>query len=206
MRLNVNPNRMELIKLRRRLVLARRGHKLLKDKRDELMRIFMEMFERVFAERAAIDEMFARIMATFRFARAAMFPGEFISATSSSDMTHKFSTSEKSLLSLRVPEYKIEIEGDPVSWSAASAPTELSEAFWGLRDFIPRLARLSSDEKTLELLAEEVERTRRRVNALEYVLMPNLVETIRYISMRLAENERSDQVRLMKIKDIVRSH
>ncbi len=114
--------------------------------------------------------------------------------------------STKSLLSLRAPEYKIDVEGDPVSWSAASAPAELDEALLGFKDFIPRLARLASDEKTLMLLAEEVERTRRRVNALEYVLMPNLSETIRYISMRLSENERSDQVRLMKVKDIVRSH
>jgi V/A-type H+-transporting ATPase subunit D len=197
---------MELIKLRRRLVLARRGHKLLKDKRDELMRIFMEMFERVFKEREALDEMFASLMAAFRFARASMSPSEFVSAIASSEAAVKFSMSTKSLLSLRAPEYKIDVEGDPVSWSAASAPAELDEALLGFKDFIPRLARLASDEKTLMLLAEEVERTRRRVNALEYVLMPNLSETIRYISMRLSENERSDQVRLMKVKDIVRSH
>jgi V/A-type H+-transporting ATPase subunit D len=166
----------------------------------------MEMFERVFKERQTLDAMFAALMAAFRTARASMSPTEFVSAVSSSEVAVKFSMSSKSLLSLRTPVYKIDVEGDPVSWSAASAPAELDEAFIGFGDFIPRLARLASDEKTLALLAEEVERTRRRVNALEYVLMPNLAETIRYISMRLSENERSDQVRLMKVKDIVRSH
>jgi len=219
--LNVNPNRMELIKLRRRLILARRGHKLLKDKRDELMRIFMEMFEEVYGRRLELEKNFFKAFRLFKYARAQMGVSGFKAATVWKDISVKFEARLKPLLNLRVPDYNIAIDGaaDGVSssnsegnpagfvwWDPSYVPLEMEETFIMMKEIIPAMVRLAADEKSLRLLAEEIERTRRRVNALEYVLIPNLIETIRYISMRLSENERSEQVRLMKVKDIVRGH
>ncbi len=205
MKLNVNPNRMELIKLRRRLVLARRGHKLLKDKRDELMRIFMEMFENVYRRRILLEEKFYNIFRRYKYARAAMSQVEFEAATVWKESSVEFIAAQKPLLNLRVPDYKMTISGSYVWWAPPFAPLELNETFIKImEEILPEIVSLAADEKSLRLLAEEIERTRRRVNALEYVLIPNLIDTIRYISMRLSENERSEQVRLMKVKEIVR--
>lgn len=197
---------MELFKLKRRLVLARRGHKLLKDKQDELMRIFMELFEKVYKERLGVEEQFAKIFASYVCVRSGMSPAEFKAATVWKKIDIKFSASQAPLFNLRVPKYEFEINGEPIWWSSSYVPLEMDNVFEELKNYLPRLIKLAEGEKTLRLLAEEIERTRRRVNALEYILIPNLIETIKYITMRLSENERADLVRLMKVKDIVRSH
>ncbi len=206
MRLNINPNRMELIKLKKRLVLARRGHKLLKDKQDELMRNFMELFERVYKERFETEKEYSAIKKAHTLASSVMNQAEIFAATVWKKISIKFESVLKQLFNLRVPDYKIEITGEAIWWSPSYVPMELDDIFERFKNFLPRFVKLAGDEKTLRLLAEEIERTRRRVNALEYILIPNILETIKYISMRLSENERSDLVRLMKVKEIVRSH
>ncbi len=197
---------MELFKLRKRLALARRGHKLLKDKQDELMRIFMELFEVVFKERLETESQFSNLYKEFNIAASQISPQKLFVATLWKKIEIKFAATLKPLFNLRVPDYEINISGEPIWWSPSYAPLELDNSFEKLKSFIPKILKLAQDEKKLRLLAQEIERTRRRVNALEYVLIPNLLETIKYISMRLSENERSDLARLMKVKEIVRSH
>lgn len=206
MRLSVSPTRMELLRLKKRILLAQRGHRLLKDKQDELIRQFMPLVKETVSLRKEIEEGLKKAFQSFIIARmllppefveeALMWPGEKISL----EISYKY------IVGVRVPEYKIKKEGDIHNYGLATTSFELDIALKAYSDLLPFLVRLASFEKTLELLAAEIERTRRRVNALEYIFIPNLEETIKYITMKLSEMERADLTRLMKIKEIVRAH
>ncbi len=205
--LRVNPTRMELTRLKKRLVVARRGHKLLKDKRDELMKKFLELVRENKKFRETVEEMLMKAYANFLIARAVMsseileealmFPKQKISITAST----------RNIMSVDVPvlDFKAESEDESNIYPYGFATTsgELDGAISTLSEVLPHMLKLAEMEKSAQLLAMEIEKTRRRVNALEYVLIPQLTDTIRYITMKLDENERGNLTRLMKVKDMM---
>lgn len=206
MRLSVGANRMELLKLKRRIALAHRGHHLLKDKQDELVRQFISLIEQVVSLRKEMEEKLEKAMKNFFLARAVM-PEEYIGeALMSPKMETKVNIIYTHFLNLRVPKISVEFSGTPFAYGMAFTSAQLDLALMKYQEVLPLMLELTALEKTIELLALEIEKTRRRVNALKYILIPNLVETIKYITAKLTETERDSLTRLMKIKDIVRAH
>lgn len=206
-RLNVNPTRMVLTGLKKRLKTARRGHKLLKDKRDELMKKFLDIVRENKRLREEVEERLKVVHSRFVMARAVMNSEMVEEALMFPKLEVNLNTSTRNIMSVDVPvlEFTTEsgTEGDIYPYGFASTTGELDEAIATLSDLAPDLLKLAEMEKSAQLLADEIEKTRRRVNALEYVLIPNLEETIKYIVMKLDENERSNLTRLMKVKDMV---
>ena len=204
-RINVNPNRMVLSKHKKRLVVARRGHKLLKDKQDALIKAFLERARAGKALREKVEAELQECYGTFAFSRAQTTPEILEQALIFPGARCTLSVAWRNVMSVMVPKYDVKQEGNPVNYGFASVPLLLDVALEQFSKLILRLLELAAEEKAIRLMAGEIERTRRRVNALEYVMIPNLQETIRYISMKLDEQERSTLSRLMKIKEIVRS-
>lgn len=204
-RINVNPNRMELSKLKKRLVVARRGHKLLKDKQDALIKAFLERARAGKALREKVEAELQECYGTFAFSRAQTTPEILEQALIFPGARCTLSVAWRNVMSVMVPKYDVKQESNPVNYGFVSVPLLLDVALEQFSKLILRLLELAAEEKAIRLMAGEIERTRRRVNALEYVMIPNLQETIRYISMKLDEQERSTLSRLMKIKEIVRS-
>ena len=200
-RINVNPNRMELSRLKKRLAVAKRGHKLLKDKQDALIKAFLEKARKELRE--AVEKELAECYGTFVLSRAQTTPEILEQALMFPGAKSTLSVSWHNVMSVMVPEYDVKQEGNPVNYGFVNVPLLLDAALEQFSDLIVRLLHLAAEEKAIRLMAGEIERTRRRVNALEYVMIPNLAETIRYISMKLDEQERSTLSRLMKIKEIV---
>ena len=206
MRITVNPTRMELLKLKKRLILARRGHRLLKDKQDELMRNFLSLIEEIKELRLTVDRGLFEAYGSFLIARSTMRSEFLDEALMASQLETSLEVTYIPLLNLRVPSYKLMMVGDYFSYGLLTTSMELDRALKRYKELIPKMVELAEKEKRLEMLSYEIERTRRRVNALEHILIPNILETISYISMKLEELERSNITRLMKIKDIVRRH
>ena len=204
--LNINATRMELLRLKKRLQIAQRGHKLLKDKRDELMRQLLSIIDEVKSLRFSIEKEFQSILESFMLAKAEMGPFQMEQELLLPTKTISVSVEQKNLMSVRVPVYTREVKGDIISYGYFNTSGELDISLIKFDEFIESLLILAEKEKTVQLLANEIEETRRRVNALEYKLIPNLIETIKSITMKLSETELANTVRLMKIKDMVRSH
>ena len=204
-RINVNPNRMELSKLKKRLVVARRGHKLLKDKQDALIKAFLERARAGKALREKVEAELQECYGTFAFSRAQTTPEILEQALIFPGARCTLSVAWRNVMSVMVPKYDVKQEGNPVNYGFASVPLLLDVALEQFSKLILRLLELAAEEKAIRLMAGEIERTRRRVNALEYVMIPNYKETIRYISMKLDEQESSPLSLLMKIREIVRS-
>ena len=206
-RMNVNPTRMVLTGLKKRLRTARRGHKLLKDKRDELMKKFLEIVRENKILREEVEEKLNLVHSRFVMARAVMSSEIVEEALMFPKVEVSLKTSTRNIMSVDVPvlEFTTDIntEGDIYPYGFANTTAELDEAISTLSELTPKLLKLAEIEKSAQLLADEIERTRRRVNAPEYVLIPNLEETIKYIVMKLDENERSNLTRLMKVKDMM---
>lgn len=206
MRIAVNPTRMELLKLKKRLILARRGHRLLRDKQDELMRNFLSLIEEIKVLRLLVEKGLFQAYGSFLIARSTMGREFLEEALMASELETNLEVTYVPLLNLRVPSYELRIVGDYFSYGLFTTSMELDGALKRYRELIPEMVELAEKGKRLEMLSYEIERTRRRVNALEHILIPNILETISYISMKLEELERSNLTRLMKIKDIVRRH
>ena len=204
--LNVNPTRMELGRLKKRLATARRGHKLLKDKCDELMKTFLESVKENKALRIRTEKRVADIHASFTVAAALTSSEVLEEALVYPKNEAELSVSTKNIMSVNVPEYdfhmKKEAEG-LLSYGFAFTAAELDDAAAELDEAVPDLLRLAEAEKRSQMLAEEIEKTRRRVNALEYTMIPQLENTIKVITMKLSENERGNLTRLMKVKDMM---
>lgn len=201
--LRVNPNRMELLKLRRRAETARRGHKLLKDKLDELLKEFMARIAENRRLRVEVErELFAGygLLAIARAEAGGPVIAQALLAGAPADLV---SAKERNVMSVRVPEMSVGTVPTPEGYSYATTPSVLDEALERLAEVVPKMIELAAREKAIELLAAEIETTRRRVNALEYVLMPQLEGAIREIRMKLDESERSERTRLMKVKDML---
>lgn len=205
-RLNVNPNRMELSRIKKRLVVAIRGHKLLKDKQDALIKAFLERAREGKVLREQLEKELANCYKSFLLARAQTLPSMLEQALMVSGAHCNLYMTVQNVMSVMVPVYEVEQCGSAVNYGFAATPGSLDVALERFAGLIPRLIELAAKEKAISLMAAEIEKTRRRVNALEHVLIPNFSETIRYITMKLDEQERSTLSRLMKIKDIVRAH
>ncbi|MBN2363560.1 V-type ATP synthase subunit D [candidate division WOR-3 bacterium] len=202
--LEVNPTRQELLKLRRRIVIARRGHKLLKDKQDELMRRLLSMIENVKSLRIKVEKHLAEAMMEFAIAKGGAEPGFVEAAIMFPKKKVSIEVGRKQIMNLRVPSFARKVSGDIICYGLAQTTVELDNSLDALDNVTEELLDLAEKEKTVSMLADEVAKTRRRVNTLEYVLIPNLEETISYIRQKLAEMERSNLSRLMKVKDIIR--
>ncbi len=202
--LEVNPTRQELLKLRKRIVIAKRGHKLLKDKQDELMRRLLSMIENVKELRIKVEKNLAEAMSEFAMAKGGTEPGFVETAIMFPRKKVSIEVGRKQILNLKVPSFSKKVSGDIICYGFAQTTVELDNSLEALDRVTEELLDLAEKEKTVSMLADEVAKTRRRVNTLEYVLIPNLEETISYIRQKLAEMERSNLSRLMKVKDIIR--
>lgn len=201
-RIQVNPNRMELLKLRKRAAIAERGHKLLKDKLDELMKQFMILVQESRRLRREVEARLADAHLIFAIARSEVITEEVEESLSVPTMNLEVEVERANIMGVRVPHFEVHMEGEFDCYSLLSTPFSLDAALMNYRDLLPDLVRLAELENNVSLLAQEIERTRRRVNALEYVLIPSLKETIVYITMKLDEMERSYRTQLMKIKSM----
>jgi V/A-type H+-transporting ATPase subunit D len=195
---------MELLRLRKRLGLARRGHKLLKDKQDELMKRFMGLVTQIKELRLSVEEELEQSFKRFLVARS-VGGGEVVeTAVSLPTRRTNVEVGRQRVMNLIVPVFELKSEGKVASYGLATTPAELDTALMAMENALGRMVELASKEKALELIGDEIARTRRRVNALEYILIPNLEETIRYVSMKLSEMERGNLTRLMRVKEMVR--
>jgi V/A-type H+-transporting ATPase subunit D len=199
----VNPNRMELLRLRRRGDVARRGHKLLKDKLDELMKEFLARIAEVRGLRADVERELAAAFGLLAIARAEAGSSTLSQALMAGAPAELLTVTEKALMSVRIPQLALGDLPERAGYSFATTPAVLDGALERLGAVVPRMLELAEREKAIELLAAEIERTRRRVNALEYVLIPQIVETVRDIQMKMDETERGNLTRLMKVKEII---
>ena len=204
--LEVNATRMELLKLRKRLNLAKRGYLLLKRKQDELMRQFLELVERIGNLRKEIEDKLASAHKRFLMARSVMDRESIEEAIMFPNQKLRLDVYTLSVMNLRLPRFDVQSQGSVYSYGLIDTSAELDSALGAYSELLPEMLRLSQVERSVELLANEIEVTRRRVNALEYILIPNLRDTIKYIKMRLDEMERSNLSRLTRVKEIVRSH
>ncbi len=199
-RLNVNPTRMELRRLKDRLKTAERGHKLLKDKSDEMVRQFLLLVRENKRLREEIEGEIADAIRAFTLSASA--PLDVVQAIALPTLTASVAVGTKNVMGVDVPFMETKRVGDvTLPYALFSAPAELDDAVLKLTALADKLLHLAEVEKTCNMLADEIEKNRRRVNALEYVMIPQLQETIKYILMKLDENERASIVRLMKVKD-----
>ncbi len=204
--LNVNPNRMELSRLKRLLAVAKRGHKLLKDKQDALVKEFLEKAKKTYELRREVENELSNCYGGFMTARAMVLPKvlEQTLLTSSGEM--KVDVSYKNVMSVNIPSFACETLKPQLNYGLASSPGSLDVALEKFLNLLPKLLMLSAEEKAIFLIGQEIERTRRRVNALEHVMIPSYTDSIKMISMKLDEMERATLSRLMVIKEIVRNH
>lgn len=205
--ITVNPTRMELTRLKKKLKTSQRGHKLLKDKRDELMKQFLETVREVKALRAEVEKDLMQAHGAFTLASALMSSEAIEQALIYPKQSVELTMSFQNIMSVNVPIYdfhtKTQSNADIYPYGFAGTTGELDSAVEALQKVFEKMLKLAQIEKSAQLMAEEIEKTRRRVNALEYVVIPNTQEAIRYITMKLDENDRSTTTRLMKVKDMI---
>ena len=203
----VNPTRMELTRLKKKLVTAVRGHKLLKDKRDELMRQFLDKVRENKALREEVETALVSANQNFMLARAGM-PDEMLNtALLAPKQELTISAGTQNVMSVEIPDFDFKTrtpdQNDMYSYGFAFTTGDLDDAILSLSEVFPKMLKLAEVEKSCQLMAAEIEKTRRRVNALEHVMIPELQTNIKYITMKLDENERYTQIRLMKVKDMM---
>ncbi|MBQ3534959.1 MAG: V-type ATP synthase subunit D [Clostridia bacterium] len=203
----INPTRMELTRLKGRLRTASRGHKLLKDKRDELMKQFLDIVRRNKELRRRVEQGLEQANGAFTIAAAVMSPEMLEQALLYPKQSVELEVGQRNMMSVNVPVYTFhtrnEDPADIFPYGFAQTSGELDAALERLSTVFQDMLELAEVEKTMQLLAQDIEKTRRRVNALEYVMIPDLQKNIRYISMKLEENERGNITRLMKVKDMI---
>ncbi|MDD5245493.1 MAG: V-type ATP synthase subunit D [Syntrophorhabdaceae bacterium] len=199
-RLAVNPTRMELLRLRKRLVVAQRGHKLLKDKLDGLMKEFMELAKRYKIYRLAVDNELPGVLKLFVLAEITSSRQITENALESTKQELRLTITKRRLMSVVIPEVEAFFGEAAGMYSFIHTSPELDKAITSLKEFMPKLMKMAELEEAVRLMSSEIEKTRRRVNALEYTMIPRMQETIKYITGKLDEMERSNTSRLMKIK------
>ena len=202
-KLNVNPTRQELLKLKIKLKTAQRGHKLLKEKRDGLMKNFMEIIREAKKLREEIEQELGRGFFSFIFASGKMRRSELNEALLVPTKKVTLEAKTKNVMGVDVPIFTYQEEGHFLAYDLASTSTSIDRALITFSAAIQRMVTLAEIEHSAQLLAQEIEKTRRRVNALEYVFIPDMAETIRYIQSKLNEQERGALVTLMKVKEII---
>ena len=204
-RINVNPTRMELARLKKLLATATRGHKLLKDKLDELMKQFLDIVKENKRLREEAEKALDEAYKSFIIARAVMNEENLGEALMIPSASVEVTVSERNIMSVHVPnfEFSSNENGDVCPYGYAFTSAELDSSVEAFSKAMKPLLSLAESEKSAQLLAQEIEKTRRRVNALENVMIPNYEETIKYIRMKLEENERAGTTRMMKVKDMI---
>ncbi|MFO7866717.1 MAG: V-type ATP synthase subunit D [Candidatus Aminicenantes bacterium] len=203
MKLNVNPNRMELLRLRKRLNLAERGHKLLKDKLEEIMRRFLEIMREINRLQEGVDEKLNKIFLSFALVRGRNSRPDLDELIPEGELI--LSTEKEKIFNISVPRFRLE-KLEIARYDLLNTEAELDIGIKKMQELLEDLMEIARLWKAIESLSREIEITRRRVNALEHILIPNIKETIRYISGRLEEMERSFQIQLMRVKEIVGEH
>jgi len=205
-RINVNPTRTEMTKLTRQLATAKRGHKLLKDKQDELMRQFILLIKKNNELRKSVEDELARTFKDFTLASATIneyFIEEMMSIPATNVTVDVF---EKNIMSVKVPSmifhHDDEEVAPPVNYGYLNSNYELDKSLSNIQEILPKLLELAEVENTCQLMATEIEKTRRSVNALEHMKIPAIEETIRFIKMKLEENERGEIIRMIKVKSM----
>lgn len=205
--MNVNPTRMQLSKLKKQLSTAVRGHKMLKDKRDELMRQFLDLVKETKELRAKVEKELSECNAHFVNASAVMSKEALDASLMSPKQQVNIETTSRNVMSVEIPQFESDTRtsnsGDIFPYGFAFTSFELDDAVMSLNNILPDLIKLAEYEKSCELMSAEIEKTRRRVNSLEHVMIPRYRDTIKYISMKLEENDRSSRTRLMKVKDML---
>ena len=203
----VTPTRMELRRLKRKLVTAVKGHRLLKDKRDELMRQFLDLVREDMELRKKVEKGIVDANRNFVLAKAGMSEETLRSSLMAPKQEVLLTVDKKNVMSVDIPVFDYQTrtpdENDIYSYGFAFTSSDLDGTVRSLSDVFPDMLKLAEIEKSCQLMAAEIEKTRRRVNALEHVIIPETQDGIRYITMKLDENERSTQVRLMKVKDMM---
>jgi V/A-type H+-transporting ATPase subunit D len=203
MQIRVSPTRMQLLRLRQRLALARRGHKLLKDKLDGMIQQFFGIKNDYLKLHADLEPRLIELFTKTTLA-SALTPPQVLKQNGSRQAM--VSSEMKNIRGVRIPKYTLEVKGDLPDYSRLLASSEYTWSLNAFSEILPELIKLAGLNQALELIAREIIQTRRRVNALEYVLMPELERNLKSIRMKLTELEHSSQVVLLKIKDIVRAH
>ena len=205
--MNVNPTRMQLTKLKKQLTTAVRGHKMLKDKRDELMRQFLDLVRETRALRDEVEQKLNDCNSHFVNASAVMSKEALDASLMSPKQQINVEIGSKNVMSVEIPQFssstRTSDSGDIFPYGFAYTSFELDDAIIALNSALPDLLKLAEMEKSCELMSAEIEKTRRRVNSLEHVMIPRYQDTIKYISMKLEENDRSSRTRLMKVKDML---
>lgn len=204
--MDISPTRMELLRLKHKETIAVKGHKLLKDKLDELIRIMLSVVRDIARLRSEVDEAMNGYRVMMALAEQATFPAAARSALICSGRSIEIDVADRSLLNLRVPVYRVRLGGDPaVGYGPAQTSAALDQAQMRFMDGVKKQVALAEKEKTVQVLGSEIIRTRRRVNALEYILIPDIRDTLTYITMKLDEQERNTRVQLMRIKEVIRA-
>jgi len=198
--LNINPTRMEMLGLKKKIKSAKRGHKLLKDKQDGLMKKFMDIIREAKRLREEVEEKLGAAFKNFIRAGSIMeeefLEGALLFSTAKTELTVK----TKNVMSVRIPQFTLKQEGEAINYGYLQTSGELDMALQSFQDVFPLLIQLAEIEKSAEALAEELQKTRRRVNALEYRMIPDLEDTIKFIKMKLGEMERGGIVNTMIVK------
>ena len=203
--LAVNATRMELMRLKKRLTLAQRGHKLLKDKQDELVRNFLEIIEDTKRLRVEVDNEIQSVFQSYSLAEGVVGGAGIESLFSMPGAQTGLKSQLKTIMNVKVPKFTVEITGDPYDYGEKESSVLVDRCVGKFGTLLENLLKLAELEKSSILLAEEIEKTRRRVNALEYILIPNIQDTIKYITMKLSEMERSNLTRIMKVKKMIQA-
>lgn len=205
--LNVNPTRMELARIKKSLAVATKGHRLLKDKRDELMRQFLNIMREAKELREKVEKGLTEANKSLAIAGSVLQREVIGSALLLPKQEVSLKVEKRNIMSVEVPRFDIKTrttsESDIFSYGYAFTGGDLDLAISKLSGVLSDMLHLAELEKSAEMLAGEIERTRRRVNALEYVMIPDYKDTIKRITMKLDEAERSNTVRLMKVKDMM---
>jgi len=204
--LSANPTRMELLRLKKKIVLALRGHKLLKDKQDELVRHFLSFIKEWETLRSKVENELVGAFYSFFVAYLSIQKEILKESLAGSQMNLELSISRKRVANLQIPQVSVLKKGEPINYGFVNTIEELDRAIQKYAAATENIIRLAAIERSIVLLSIEIKKTRRRVNALEYVLIPNLRDTIKYISMKMGELERNRLTQLMRIKEIVRAH
>lgn len=200
----INPTRMELTKLKNQLQMTTRGHKLLKDKQDEMIRRFMLIIDDAKKLRTEVNHLLSLVMQDYKESIARSSKNTLYEALVMPGGEVKLTYKRKNIMSVYVPDITIkEHIRSGITYSLYSTPATLDQAVLRLEDLLPKLIELASIDKAVDMLSSEIEKTRRRVNAIEFIMMPELEENIKRIQMKLDDNERSNTVRMMKSKEII---
>ncbi len=202
--MNVNPTRMELFRLKRQLDVAKRGHKLLKGKQDAMVKEFMVLVKKNYSLRKEVETKLSEIMKYYDQAKIKISKAGILEALMVPSNSIEIVTKTKDIMNIKTPSLEFEEqEKIDLTYGFAFTPSDLDKAIIELADLLPKLVELAGVEKAANMLAKEIEKTRRRVNAIEFFMIPDLEDTLHYIQMKLDDNERSNIVRLMKSKEII---